>query len=37
MRAGDEIAADGLYVALDAWASNFLAFLQASRRRSCHG
>ena len=29
-RAGDEIAADGLYVALDAWASNFLAF---DRRR----
>ena len=26
-RAGDEIAADGLYVALDAWASNFLALI----------
>ena len=25
-RAGDELAADGLYVALDAWASYFLAF-----------
>jgi hypothetical protein len=25
-RAGDEIAAEGLYVALDAWASNFVAF-----------
>ena len=25
-RAGDELAAEGLYVALDAWASNFLAF-----------
>ena len=24
-RAGDELAAEGLYVALDAWASNFLA------------
>jgi hypothetical protein len=26
-RAGDEIAADGLYVALDAWESNFLALV----------
>jgi hypothetical protein len=25
-RAGDELAADGLYVALDPWASHFLAF-----------
>ena len=25
-RDGDELAADGLYVALDAWASHFLAF-----------
>jgi hypothetical protein len=25
-RAGDDIAAEGLYVALDAWASNFLAW-----------
>ena len=24
-RAGDELAAEGLYVALDAWASHFLA------------
>ena len=26
-RAGDELAAEGLYVALDAWASNFLALV----------
>ena len=28
-RAGDELAADGLYVALDGWAYHFLAFSPA--------
>ena len=32
-RDGDELAADGLYVALDAWASHFLAFAQLTRSR----